>query len=596
MAESPLLDSEGVVRVTVSCDGTALADTAQLISLNVHRAINMVPSARLVFADGDMPNQAFPLSDAASLVPGTTVKIAAGYADSEETIFEGLVVKHGIRISGNNDARLVVECRDKAVKMTIGRRNANYVDQKDSDILATLAGAQGLSTDIDATDFQHPELVQYYCSDWDFALSRAEANGLLVMPLDGKFVAKAPDTGAAAVLKVGYGVDLIEFQAEIDARTQYSAAQAVSWDPKTQAALVGTEAQPASLNAQGNLDTATLSQVAGAGTFRLQTSAPVANEDLGAWAKAQQLKAGLARIRGRLSFQGSAKAQLGTTIELEGVGERFSGTVFVSGVDHEIADGNWITEVTFGMAPDWFTERTDVVAPPAAGLLPGIEGLHTGVVLKLDGDPAGEQRIQVSVPVLQAETDGVWARLMQFHASNTFGAFYLPEVGDEVVLGYFNHDPSYPVVLGSLYSSKHTPPYELAAENDTKAFVTRCKSKIEFDEKDKVITITTPANNKIVLSDKDKSILLQDQNDNKVELAPGGITLDSPKDIKITAKGTITIDAVGQISVTSKADVKAAGLNIACEAQVGFTGKGNATAELSASGQTTVKGAMVMIN
>jgi hypothetical protein len=53
---------------------------------------------------------------------------------------------------------------------------------------------------------------------------------------------------------------------------------------------------------------------------------------------------------------------------------------------------------------------------------------------------------------------------------------------------------------------------------------------------------------------------------------------------------------VGAITLDSKADVKASGMNVQCEAKVGFTGKGNATAELSASGQTTVKGAMVMIN
>lgn len=596
MADSPQLGAEGVVRVVVRCNGEPLADVVELISLEVRRAVNTVPSARLVFDDGDMPAQAFPISDAATLVPGAAIAISAGYADSEETIFEGIVVKHGVHISGHNDARLVVECRDKAVKMTIGRRNANHVDLTDSDLIAKLAGAHGLSADIEATTVQQAELVQHYCSDWDFALARAEANGLLVMVSDGQFVAKAPETGAEPVLSVGYGVDLIEFHGEIDARSQYSAAQAVAWDPKTQAVAQGSEAAPASLNAQGNLDTATLAEVAAAGTYRLQTTAPLATDVLTGWAKAQQLKSGLARLRGRMSFQGSAKAKVGTLIELKGVGARFSGKVFVSGVEHRIGDGNWITEVEFGLAPNWFTERADVVAPRAGALLPGIGGLHIGVVKKLDADPAGEQRVQVSVPVMQAETDGVWARLLQSYASNTFGAFFVPEIGDEVVLGYFDEDPSCPVILGSLYSSKHVPPYALAAENNIKACVTRSKTKIEFDDENKVITITTPANNKIVLSDKDKSILLQDQNSNKVELAPGGITLDSPKDIKVTAKGTITIDAVGAVSITSKADVKSAGLNVACEAQVGFTGKGSATAELSASGQTTVKGALVMIN
>ena len=229
-------------------------------------------------------------------------------------------------------------------------------------------------------------------------------------------------------------------------------------------------------------------------------------------------------------------------------------------------------------------------------MLPGVDGLQIGVVMKLDEDPDGQNKIQVSVPVLQAETEGVWARLANFYASSGFGSFFIPEIGDEVVLGYFNGDPSYPVILGSLYSSSLKPPNELTADNFIKAIVTKSLMKVEFDDDKKIITIVTPGENKIVISDEDTSILLEDQNGNKVELGPDGILLDSPKDIKITAKGKITLDAVGEIGITSKADVKLAGMNINNAAQVGFVAKGNATAEISASGQTTVKGAMVMIN
>ncbi len=597
MANSPALDAEGVVRVSLFSEGAALSESVQFVSVTVNRAINRVPTARLVILDGDMPDKTFPISDTNDFKPGAAIKISAGYGDGEDTIFEGIVIKHAVQISGQNESRLVIECRDKAVKMTVGRKNANYVDKKDSDIISTLVGnAAGLTADVAATTVEHKELVQYYCSDWDFMLARADANGLLVIATDGTVAVKAPATSAEPTLKVTYGIDLIEFNAEIDARTQYTSAQAVSWDMKTQAAITGTDASPPTLNAQGDLTSATLAEVLGLASYRMQTAAPTTKEALTEWAKAQQLKSGLARIQGSMSFQGSAKATVGGLIELEGVGTRFSGKVFVSGVTHEIREGDWVTEAHFGLSPQWFTEQPDVTAPRAAGLLPAVEGLQVGVVMKLDGDPESEQRIQVSVPVMQAETEGVWARLLQFHGSNTFGSFFVPEVGDEVVLGYFNNDPSHPVILGSLYSSKQVPPYALEAENNTKAIVTRCKSKIEFNEKDKIITITTPGNNKIVLSDKDKSILLQDQNNNKVELNSSGITLDSPKDIKISAKGGITLDAVNAITITSKADVKSAGLNVNCEAKVGFVAKGNASAELSAAGQTVVKGAMVMIN
>jgi len=595
MADSPLVNAEGVIRVTVYSGGTQLADESQLISLTVTRCVNKVPAARLVFTDGDMPNRKFPLSDAETLTPGTSIRITAGYGDDEQTIFEGIVVKHSIRIGGHNEAHLLVECRDKAVKMTVGRKNATYSKMLDSAVISNLIAAAGLTADVTATATEHTDLVQYYVSDWDFMLSRAEANGLLVIATDGALSVKAPDTAGEPTLEVTYGADLVGFDAEIDARTQFSSASASTWSPNDQAEQTAT-ATPPQLNQQGNLDAATLAAVIGLSSYQLQTGAAIESTALDTWAKAQQIKAGLARIRGKMTFQGSAKAKVGTLIKLVGVGTRFSGDVFVGAVTHEIEAGQWLTTAEFGVSPSWFTEQHDVMAPAAAGLLPGIGGLHVGKVTKLDADPDGQQRVQVSIPVLGSTAQPVWARLLQFYASNAFGAFFVPELADEVVLGFFDNDPTHPVILGSLYSSSRAPPYTLTAENNTKALVTRCKAKIEFDEQNKVITVMTPAKNKVVLSDQDQSILLLDQNNNRVELNPGGITLESPKDIKVKANGTITLDAVGAINISSQADVKSAGLNVLCEGQVGFTGKGSATAELSASGETVVRGAMVMIN
>ena len=332
-------------------------------------------------------------------------------------------------------------------------------------------------------------------------------------------------------------------------------------------------------------------------SIRLQAGAPQAKEMLTQWAKAQQVKSGLARVRGQLSFQGSAKVQVGGLIELKGVGDRFNGSVFVTGLRHHIEGGGLDDRGGIRPGPRLVLQprrRAGASSRRAAATGQRAAGWrgHEARCRPGGANTASRSRCRV----LQAETEGVWARLMQGHASSGFGSFLLPEVGDEVVLGYFAGDPSHPVVLGSLYSSSRQPPYDLAAPNDTKALVTRCKHKLEFDEKDKVITLTTPGGNRVVLSDKDKSILLEDQNGNTVKLSGSGIALDSPKDISLTAKGGITLEAVNAISLTAKADVKASGMNVSCEGQIGFTGKGNATAELSASGQTTVKGALVMIN
>lgn len=595
MANSPLQGAEGPVRLTISSDGAALADSISVVSIEITKALNRIPQAVLTFSDGDMPNKDFPLSNQSQLAPGAKVVVKLGYDDDEQQVFSGVVVKHSISIRGNNQAELVVECRDPLFAATLARNNANFVDMTDSDIWQQLAGNYGVSCDATATSESHAELVQYYSSDWDFMLLRAEVNGMLLCADDGTLHISPPDVSGEPVLKVTYGDDLLSFNASLDASQQFSSVTAVSWDPASQQ-LQNSEASTEALTAQGNLNADTLAKVADITQCRLQTTVPLSNDSLTGWAKAQQLKSALSRIRGELRCQGSALLKPGVLLQVDGVGERFNGKVFVSQVRHSVTQGDWVSQVSFGMSAQWFAENSDISAPPAGGLLPGVNGLQIGVVLKLDADPAGEYRIQVNVPVLEAQTEGVWARLLSFYASNGFGQYCVPEVGDEVILGYLNNDPCYPVILGSVYSSKQKPAYEHSAENNLKAFVSRSKLTLEYDEEKKKISIFTPAGNKAVLDDDSKTILLQDQHGNKVQLSDSGILLDSPKDISINAKGKISLQAVGNIELAAQADVKAEGLNISQEAKVGFTAKGNASAELSASGQTTVKGAMVMIN
>jgi Rhs element Vgr protein len=596
MPDSPKVLGDNTVRITIYSNGHKIDDSYGVIAVTIQRRINTIPYAKIVLKDGDMASGDFTLSNKADFKPGREIKINGGYGDTEDTLFEGIVVKHQIKITGTNASRLVVEVRDKSVKMTIGRKNANYVDSKDSDIIKKLIGNySGLTADVKATETEFKELVQYYCSDWDYMLSRAETNGYWVIADDAKISVQPPETDSTAELQVSYGSDLIEFQAEIDARTQLAGVTGTSWDMKTQQ-IVQQQGSKPSLNDQGDISSAELAGVIGLESYNLQTSASLPKTGLKSWADAQMLKSGLAKIRGRMKFQGSAKAKPGKLIDVKRVGNRFNGKVLVSSVRHDITMGNWLSEVDFGFAPGWFIERTDVVAPPASGFLPGIEGLQIGIVKKLDEDPEGEYKIQVVVPVLHAEKDGIWARLATFYGSDSIGVFFIPEIGDEVVLGYFNNDPCHPVILGSLYSSNRKPPETPTAENNIKAVVTRSKLKIGFDEEKKIITLETPGGNQIVINDDDKSILLKDQNDNSIKMGSDGIALDSPKDIKINARGKISVTAVGSIETSSKADVTVEGLKIDNNAKTSFIAKGSASAELSASGQTTVKGAMVMIN
>jgi Rhs element Vgr protein len=596
MADSPMVKGESTVKITIYSEGTAIDDTYRIISILVCKKINKIPYAKIEIMDGDMPSGDFPLSNKDDFKPGKTIKIDAGYGQEQDTIFEGIVIKHGITISGRNSSKLVVELKDKAVKMTVGRKNANYTESKDSDIISKLIGEySGLTADVGTTNTSYKQLVQYYSTDWDFIMSRADINGLITIVDDCKVTVKAPATGDAAVLTVSYGLDLMYFKADVDALGQLSAAKSTAWSITDQK-ITEQDGQAPSLNQQGDLTSTDLADVIGLDAYQLQSAVPLEDTSLKSWADSCLLKAGLSKIKGTMKFQGNAKAKPGKIIELERLGNHFNGNVFISSVQHHLTDGNWTSEVDFGLSSDWFSENVNIVSPAASGLLPGIEGLHVGIVEKLDGDPDGELRIQVKCPLLGDKAEALWARLATFYGLSQYGAFFIPEIGSEVILGFFNNDPRFPVVLGCLYSSKNKAPFDLTADNFTKAIITKSKLKILFDDDKKVTTIETPGGNKVVISDDSKSILLSDQNQNKVELNSSGISMDSPKDIKITSKAKITLNGTGGIELTSSADLKMSGLNINQTANASYTAKGSASAEVSASGTTTIKGAMVMIN
>ncbi len=77
--------------------------------------------------------------------------------------------------------------------MTANRKSAYHIKKTDSTVISNLAKANGItSTDIDTTSYTHPQLMQMDATDWDFMLSRAEANSLLVFTDDGKLIVKKP--------------------------------------------------------------------------------------------------------------------------------------------------------------------------------------------------------------------------------------------------------------------------------------------------------------------------------------------------------------------------------------------------------------------
>lgn len=80
--------------------------------------------------------------------PGAEIEIRAGYGATEDTIFKGVVIAHGVRLGDAGPTQLVVECRDRAVAATVDRRSAVHLETTDGEILSRLIGGyEGLHAD-----------------------------------------------------------------------------------------------------------------------------------------------------------------------------------------------------------------------------------------------------------------------------------------------------------------------------------------------------------------------------------------------------------------------------------------------------------------
>ena len=191
---------------------------------------------------------------------------------------------------------------------------------------------------------------------------------------------------------------------------------------------------------------------------------------------------------------------------------------------------------------------------------------------------------------------GVWARIGSGYATKNAGIFFMPEIQDEVILSFINNDPSFPVILGSLYSSQQAAPFTPDEKNTNKAIVTNAQLKITMDDDKKIIQIRTPGGHIVTLSDDKQSITIVDSNSNKLEMSSAGIALTSATDIKLKATGEISLEAQTNVGIKAGMNLDVEGLNVNAKASVAFSAQGQAKAEMTASGQVTVRGAMVMIN
>jgi uncharacterized protein involved in type VI secretion and phage assembly len=167
---------------------------------------------------------------------------------------------------------------------------------------------------------------------------------------------------------------------------------------------------------------------------------------------------------------------------------------------------------------------------PAEPAAPAISGKNFGVYVArvLDNvDPIDAARVKLQFPWEGADSESNWAPVAMPHAGHGRGMYFMPEIGDEVLVAFEQGDPNRPVVLGSLWNGNDSPPNDglhgdEQGNNDIKRIVTKSGNRIVMDDIDgkETVVVATPQHIRISMFEGDQTLLIHSDGD--INIHAGG--------------------------------------------------------------------------
>lgn len=490
---------------------------------------------------------------------------------------------------GPEGIRLVASGYDRSHRLHRGRKTRTYQKMTTSNIVSKLAQEAGLAAKVTATDVRHEFVQQNNETDWEFLQRMGSMNDFEVV-VDGSTLEfrKIPSGGGQA-LELEFGENssngaarLHSFYPRATAAQQVKEVLVRSWNPKKKETIEGkaTVKQRGSsigINRDGAIKDFGSSVITVA-------DAPVAT--LG---EARTLAESLASYLGHTfvgaygTCEGNPRIRAGTTLKIKGLGPEFSGSYRVSATTHVYGGGYSTTFEVLGRSPRDLIDLARPATKNAWG-----DSLVIGIVTN-NKDPEGYARVRVKYPALDgSENEGAWARVVAVGAGPDRGQMMLPQVGDEVLVGFEGGDPHKPYVLGALWNGNDKQKKEhlnpTGGDTPDGSYVLRSPKLIDMAAVDNVK----------IKTDKDMIVEVTGKSTETVE-----------KTQEVTVKQSFKLDAASELTlVCGKAkivlkqsgEIQITGSNVTVEGQPqGVTVKGTKV-DVQGTGPVTVKGATVAIN
>lgn len=459
---------------------------------------------------------------------GKNVEIYMGYVGNLEAMMLGEITAVNPSFPQSGAPVITITGYDKSHRLRHNkpaRFAFRYIN--DSLIAAQIAAENLLIPIVDPAPTPPRESVQQTGSDWALLKELADKNFFQVYVYWDKLYFRFPRPQTEMVT-LEWGKNLSSFSPRLSTSGQFGIQEIRGYDYKLAQKIVtilpaialGSDLD----NIIERLGSGFIEQLVSLGRHVIRDQ-PVENYlDATVLAKSilMQLLQGL--YEGSGSCIGIPELRAGDMVEIRGVGKRFSGKYTLSKVTHTINESGYQTR--FEVSQKYNTSllqslRRRISESPSPNRQERIDGVAIGIV-ENNVDPEGLGRVQLSFPHLSDVNVSNWARIATMMAggnpTDSWGTYFLPDRGDEVLVVFEQGDINRPIVIGSMWNGQARPPEVNTGLNEKKVIKMKSGMHIMFDE--------TPGR---------ESLTMQDKIGSKIEM--NSVT----GDVIIEAKGNLTI-------------------------------------------------------
>ncbi|MFQ5587142.1 MAG: phage late control D family protein [Thermodesulfobacteriota bacterium] len=327
MAEDNRLN---IGKFTLLLNGTEL--TGELISaveaVTIEDEINLPAMFTISFNIDDFFKGAWRGIDLETFKLGDEIQVMMGMDESEEMLIGEITA---LEPSFGQRSSMEIRGYDRLHRLRFGTYRRSFKDMKDSDIASTIASEADLSAEVDDTETVHPYVFQNNLSNFEFLTERAGLIDFEMFVDDKTFIFRKSQEDKTAELTLEYGIELESISLNLRTLTEGSEVEVRGWDVMNKEEITSSASAGSEKSVMGGEKTGyKLSETAfGASSIAIVDDVVIDSTAAEKMAKAKYNSMLRKFITGEGTTLGNPAIRAGKTLEIEGLGDRFSGTYYV---------------------------------------------------------------------------------------------------------------------------------------------------------------------------------------------------------------------------------------------------------------------------